>query len=169
MFDRNPKVSASIEAISELLVTLSPGETATHQMISKAAGLPASRKVETYVLRQAIKKAEDKTGAVFENVFAVGYQRLPSGDIAIVGKKANARIRRHARGTRKRLEGVRENMEPRAMATVAAYRSHFGMIEGLAREQIVSAIEGALDKAPLISPKSIAESMTRLMRKRENA
>jgi hypothetical protein len=133
MFTSSAEIAATAETLSDALCALSPGEIATYTQLSKLAGESLSG--ASYVLRRALKLAEERSGALFENVTGRGYKRLETTAIPAVGKKANGRIRGVARRTRKRFESVRANdMNQSDLATVAAYRSHFGMIEGMARE-----------------------------------
>lgn len=163
MFESNPKVTEAVEAVAEALMETSPGNTINYTALSRAAGMKITS--QDYIMQRALKKAEERTGAIFENVHGKGYQRLPSHEIPTVGAKANTRIRKHARRARKRLEGVRANdLGPKEFAAVAAYRSHFGMIEGLARPKTVEALEGALISADHVPPKQVAARMAELMK-----
>lgn len=144
MFKTNEEAARKIEALCEALETLSPGETITYKQLSKYAGEAITG--GSYLLQRAIKKTESKTGSIFGNVFATGYQRLATKDIPGVGVKANTRIRRVARSTRKKFENVRANdLTPAQLAQLSAYRSHFGMLEGLARERAVEAMKVQVD------------------------
>ena len=162
MFKPNAKVKKTVDVLVEAFKALSNGETVTYDILSKLCGEQISS--QSYVLQRALRKAEEQTGALFENVMGEGYQRLPSAEIPGVGKRANTRIRKHARKTRKRLETVRANdLSAADFAAVAAYRSHFGMIEGLARENTVKALEKAADTAAFVEPKQVASRMAALM------
>lgn len=165
MFDSSAKVAAKVEALLEALTALSPGQTVTYEALSKALGEKVSS--QDYVMQRALKKAERQTGAIFDNVMGQGYQRLHTHEISGLGKRANSRIRKTARRTRKRLENVRANdLSAGDIAAIAAYRSHFGMIEGIAKEQTVKALESAIDKAPNFVPaNSLADRMAALMKK----
>lgn len=162
MFEAKPKIKTKVEALTEALKSLSPGETMNYAVLSKLAGEPVTG--NSYLLRRALRKAEEQSGALFENVHSIGFQRLPTHEIPGVGKRANTRIRKHARKTRKRLETIRANdLSASEFASIAAYRSHFGMIEGIAREQTVKAIENATDTAAFIQPKQVGARMAALM------
>lgn len=165
MFETSAKVATKVEAIVEAFAALSHGETITYTQISKACGEKVTS--QSYVVQRALKKAEELTGAIFDNVMGTGYQRLPTHEIPGVGKRANSRIRKTARRTRKRLENVRANdLTATEIAAVAAYRSHFGMIEGLAKEQTVRALEKAVDIAPSYIPaNTLAGRMANMMKK----
>lgn len=163
MFERNPHVTAAVEAISKALMSLSVGDTLPYSIISQLAGEKVNS--QSYVMGRALKRAEEATGALFENVHSIGYQRLPSHEIPTVGKKANTRIRRHARKARKRLEGIRANdLQPAEVAQVAAYRSHFGMIEGLAKDSSIDALAKSIDTSTYVAANTLADRMNTLMR-----
>lgn len=162
MFKQNAKVKKTVEVLVEAFKALPNGQTVSYEVLSKLCGEPLSS--QSYVLQRALRKAEEQSGALFENVMGEGYQRLPSSEIPGVGKRANTRIRKHARRTRKRLETVRANdLSAGEFAAVAAYRSHFGMLEGIAREQTVKALEKAADTPAFVEPKQVASRMAALM------
>ena len=81
-----------------------------------------------------------------------------------VGVKANTRIRRVARSARKKFENVRANdLTAAELAQFSAYRSHFGMLEGLARERAVEAMKVKLDdKAAPVS--TMADRLNAMMK-----
>lgn len=164
MFEPNAKVATTkIEALTEALTSLSPGQTISYAILSKLAGEKIGS--QSYVLQRALRKAEELTGAIFDNVMGQGYQRLPTHEVPGLGKRANSRIRKHARRTRKRLENIRANdLTPKEIASIAAYRSHFGMIEGLARESTVQALEKTIDQQTFVPAKQLAGRMSALMR-----
>lgn len=168
MFQPNAKTTASlVEAIVDALSALSPGQTITYAELSRAMGTEVTS--QSYVVQRARKKAEQQTGAIFDNVMGQGYQRLPTHEIPGVGKRANAHIRKTARNTRRRLESVRANdMSTGEIAAIAAYRSHFGMLESIAKEHTVQVLERSLDAASTYAPvKNIASRMAALMRDRK--
>lgn len=162
MFTANSAIAERVERISLALMELSPGETITYAKLSKAAG----EKINggSYILQRALAKTEKDTGSVFDNVHGTGYQRLTTSDMPGIGKKANNRIRRVARKTRKRFENVRANdLTTSEVATLAAYRSHFGMLEGIAREQSVKALKANVETAQFVDAQSLQERMAALM------
>lgn len=167
MFRTNEEAARKIDALCEALEALSPGETVTYTRLTKAAGEAISG--GSYLLQRALKKTEAKTGAIFGNVFAKGYQRLETKDIPGVGVKANSRIRRVARSARKKFENIRANdLTPGELAQFSAYRSHFGMLEGLARERAVKAMEVQVDdRAAPVS--TMAERLGSLMKGNKRA
>lgn len=167
MFKTNEEAARKIEALCEALEGLSPGETITYKHLTKAAGEPITG--GSYLLQRAIKKTEAKTGSIFGNVFATGYQRLATKDVPGVGVKANTRIRRIARGTRKKFENIRANdLTPSELAQFSAYRSHFGMLEGLAREQAVKAMKVQVeDRAAPVS--TMADRLNAMMKGKQRA
>lgn len=166
MFESSAKVATKVEAIVEILTALSPGEMVNYAMLSRVAGEKVGS--QSYVVQRARKKAEQQTGAIFDNVMGKGYQRLPTSEVPGLGKRANNHIRKTARRTRIRLEGIRANdLSPKEVASIAAYRSHFGMIEGLARESTIAALEKAVDVAENYVPaSSLADRMAALMGKK---
>lgn len=162
MFKTNEEAARKIEALCDALETLSPGETITYAKLTKAVGEKISG--GSYLLQRALKKTEAKTGSIFGNVFATGYQRLETKDIPGVGVKANTRIRRVARSARKKFENIRANdLTAPELAQFSAYRSHFGMLEGLARERAVKAMTVQVeDRAAPVS--TMAERLGSLMK-----
>lgn len=162
MFEPNAKIAAKIEAIAEALTSLSPGDTLSYPTLSRLAGERITG--GSYVLRRALRRAEESSGAIFDNVQGKGYQRLPTHEIPGIGRKANSRIRRTARRARKRFEGVRTNdLTPKEVAAFAAYRSHFGMLEGIAKEQIVKVIADSVEKSAPVPASKLAASLRKLM------
>lgn len=157
MFVPAAKIAAQIDAIAAVLCALSPGQTATYARLSKAAGVAVSG--GSHIVHRAIKQAERESGAVFDNVRGVGYQRLEANETPIVGQKANGRLRRTARRARQRLEGVRANdVTPATIAKLAAYRSHFGMVESMAREANIKAA-AKVAEAEVVSIRDVAEGL----------
>lgn len=163
MFAPNSRTTAIIDALVDALMTLSQGQTISYAALSRAAGKPLAG--GAYEMRRAIRLAEQNTGAVFDTVRGHGYQRLVTADIPAIAKRANSRIRRHAKSTRIRLDGVRANdMTAKEVAVIAAYRSHFGMIEGLARDQTIKAAEAAIT-ATFVAPQTLANRMAGMVKK----
>jgi hypothetical protein len=162
MFKTNAEAARKVEALCEALETLSPGETITYKQLTKAVGETVTG--GSHLLQRALKKTEAKTGSLFGNVFGKGYQRLQTKDVPGVGVKANTRIRRIARSTRKKFEGIRANdLTPSELAQFSAYRSHFGMLEGLARERAVKAMEVKMeDKVAPVS--TMADRLNAMMK-----
>ena len=164
MFNPSAKIAAKVESLTEALVALSPGQGITYNAMSRVVGERITG--SSYIMQRALKQAEQQSGCIFDNVHGKGYQRLATGEIPSIGKKANGRIRRTARKTRKRLEGVRANdLTTAEVGTIAAYRSHFGMLENLAKEQTVKAVEKAVNKEPFAPPKQLAARMAEMMKK----
>lgn len=162
MFKTNAEAARKIDLLCEALETLSPGETITYARLTKVAGEPITG--GSHMLQRALKKTEAKTGSLFGNVFAKGYQRLQTKDIPGVGVKANTRIRRVARSTRKKFEGVRANdLTAHELAQFSAYRSHFGMLEGIARERSVEAMKVKLEDKPA-TVATMAERLDAMMK-----
>lgn len=165
MFKSNAQAQEKIAALMEALEELSPGETITYRALSKVAGEDVTG--GSWLLQAALRKSEKKTGAVYDNVHAVGYQRLHAKDLPGVGKKANTRVRRVARKARTRFENVRANdLSPGELATLSAYRSHFGMLESIAREQSVKALEAKVEEAPEPVGKIAGDRLGALMGKK---
>jgi hypothetical protein len=162
MFKTNAEAARKVEALCDALETLSPGETITYKQLSKSVGEAVTG--GSHLLQRALKKTEAKTGALFGNVFATGYQRLTTKDIPGVGVKANTRIRRVARSARKKFEGIRANdLTSSELAQFSAYRSHFGMLEGIARERSVEAMKVKLDEKPA-EVSTMAERLDAMMK-----
>lgn len=164
MIESSAKIAMKVDALVEALLALSPGQTVSYAHLSKVITEPVNG--GSYLLQRALDKAEKDSGAVFDNVWGKGYTRLEGKDLPGVGKKANSRIRRVARKTRKRFERVRTNdMTPEDLAKLAAYRSHFGMIEGIASERHVAGL-AEVAEAVRVEPSEIAERTDAFMRKR---
>lgn len=145
MFQSNTQVAERVGAIMAALETLSPGETISYARLSEVAGIRITG--ASYILQRALAKSEKATGAVYANVMGQGYQRLVARDMPGVGKRANDRIRRTARKTRKRFENVRANdVTPAERLQLAAYRTHFGMVENIANERSVKSLSKEIGK-----------------------
>lgn len=163
MFASNAQIAGKVATLRDLLGALSPGETLSYRQMS--AALKEKISGGSYILQRALAQAERETGAVFDNVFAVGFKRLAPRDMPGVGKKANNRIRRTARKTRRRFENVRANdLSREEICQLAAYRSHFGMLESLARESTVRAI--TVNPDITVSPADIGERLNTLWNKK---
>ena len=164
MFKSNAQAQERIAKMVEALEELSPGETITYRQLSKAAGEAITG--GSWMLQAAIRKSEKRTGSVYDNVHGQGYQRLAAKDIPGIGKKANTRVRRIARKTRQRFENVRANdLSPAELATHAAYRGHFAMLEGFATERSVRSMQ--LNVEPPAPVTAMAEKMRNFMGKKD--
>lgn len=161
-FTPNAEVTAMAERIADALAALPVGKVLSYAALSRIAGRAA--RSSDYILQRGLRLAEQRTGAIFDNVRGQGYCRLRAAQIPSIGKRSNTRIRNCARKTRKRLEGVRENLTAGEVATVAAQRSHFAMLEGLAQEAQVRAASNAIEGAKAFDPSAVAESTAALMR-----
>lgn len=160
MFEPNPKQTKNIEALCETLLTLSADETSSYRELARAIG-ETSITSGRYELRRAIKLAETRAGAFFENVKGVGYRRLPTSEVPNACKRTNKGIRGRARRGRQRLEKLRANdVTPAA----AGYRFHFHMLERQATERNVDRVKAAVENGNMPSLKSIAKGLSALMK-----
>ena len=122
-----PEIATDIEALSNFLAGLSSGATAEYSAMSAVLGRDVLGRGR-YVLDRAVALAEEKTGALFENVRMVGIKRLAPTEATQVGKAVIAKIRRTASRGSERLDGFRENLPPSEQIKLIAYRSQLGAV-----------------------------------------
>lgn len=160
MWKPNPEQTKRIEALCDTLVACSSGEMASYRKLARAIGEPNITS-QSYELRRAIKLAETRAGAFFQNVKDEGYKRLPTAEVPEACKRTVKGIRGRARRGRQRVEKLRANDVTPA---VAAYRSHFGIIESLAKEHTVNRIKTALEADRMPTLGVIAKGLNALMK-----
>lgn len=127
MQSTSPENAADIEAMSAALEATSVGSLCTYAALSDAIGRDCRER--QWLLRSAIKQAEQNTGGLFATVRGEGIKRLASDELPNVGADALRKTRRTARRAIKRMEGVRANDLPQEEAQkMLAYRAQLGAV-----------------------------------------
>lgn len=127
MFQTKPEMAADIDALAERLASLSVGETASYDDLTKVVGRDI--RDDFYALRKARTQAERRLGCLFEVVRAVGIKRLAPQESLHVGSQVLGTVRRAARRGIDRIARIRSNsLEPGDQSKLIAYQSQLGAI-----------------------------------------
>jgi hypothetical protein len=140
----SPENAADIEAMRDILAELSVGATVTYAEIAGRIGRDPTHR--PWLLRRAMRDAEEDTGSLFEIVRGEGVKRLPTSEIANVGTSAIRKVRKAAKRATKRLSCVRANdLAPEDAARVLAVRSQLGAISLVADGRKTQAVAAKVD------------------------
>lgn len=162
MFTPTSENSADVTRLRDRLAEVPIGETITFAELEAVTGRDVSDK-RRYLLVRAMDRLNTETGAVFENVFGIGYQRVPIDEVPNTGGQARRRIRKIAARCAKRLANAasRSNDVPApVMLKIMQEQSVLGVLQSISRDG--TAAKAATD-ATETSPAPIALVARRLV------
>lgn len=157
MFTPTVEHAKLVNRLTEALKNVPIGETFTWTQVQAATGMPVEK--SRNLLAAAIRKINISSGIVFSNVKGVGYQRLPTGSVAEVGRSARQSIGRKSRRARKTITNSLKRTNDVSSAVRLEMHLEIGLL-GLAEMAVRETTHKRLASAPPLAGDALPAAAT---------
>lgn len=157
-FNTSPERLDLVDKIVKFLREIPQGGTFTYIDLHGATGARASK--DRVLIYRAMKRVNDIDGAVFMNMFGVGYKRAEPESIHLVGVHARGCIRRKAKRTGKRMRNAvtkSNSVDPKTNLIIGTEIALLGLIGRAAEDRTVDMVRGTEGYSPETQPKSMRD------------